>query len=126
MKRAVVFLILLSMMLHCSIRLGFFTWIYQNRLEIAFTLGLSDEKPITMCGHEYDVDRAVKIEVSQDNHDKLPINPFQVREINLFLSMTETIPGRSGELLLSVISNCTYQFSEYPDPGHSFFQPPRI
>lgn len=111
------------MMLHCSIRLGFFTWVYQNRLEIAFTLGLSDVKPITMCGHEYDVDRAIKIEVSHDDHDKLPANPFQVREINLFLelNLTDHTPQYAllGETQLPTVVE-----HDYASPDLGIFHPP--
>jgi hypothetical protein len=123
MKRAVIFLILFSMVLHCSVRLGLATWIYQNRLAIAYSFGFLEERPITMCGHEHDLDRSVEIKVSHDESDKLPVSTFQVREINLFLEIdfSQHTPQYSllrENQLPSIVEK------DYPSPELPVFHPP--
>lgn len=124
MKRAVVFVILTSMILHCSVRLGFVTWLYQNRQDIAYAFGFGDEPPITMCSHADDLDRAVKIEVAQDNHDKrMPVSAFQTREINLFF--VSHILSNSHELALLREQPVPYVVDkDYPEPLLTVFHPP--
>lgn len=123
MKRVVVFLVLFSMVLHCSVRLGLATWLYQNRQEIAYAFGLIEEPPITMCSHEDDLDRAITIEVSADDQSKAPRNSFQASEINLFLSYTFltntpqfTFLRENGLLQLEV--------GKYSSPDPDIFHPP--
>jgi hypothetical protein len=123
MKRVVVFLILLSMMLHCSIRLGFVTWLYQNRQSIAYTFGFIEERPITMCSHEHDLDRAVEIKVSHDEGDKIPVSVFHAREINLFLE-SDFIPGNPQYSLLRENRLPWVIESNYPSPEIYIFHPP--
>lgn len=124
MKRAGVFLILFSMILHCGIRLGFGTWIYQNRQSLAFSVGLVEEAPITMCSHEHDADRAVKIEVSEDTQDKqLPSHTFQVREINLFFE--HNIAQCNPEMILLREHQLpAFLEKDYPPPVFPIVHPP--
>ena len=123
MKRAVVFLILLSMVLHCGIRLGLVTWLYQNRQSIAYTFGFIEERQITMCSHEDDLDRAVEIKVSQDESDKIPVSVFQAREINLFLE-TDFIHSNPQYSLLRENQLPWVIESNYPIPQIHIFHPP--
>ena len=53
MKRAISIIILLSMTLHCASRLGVISYLYEQRHEIAYHVGLIAEIPIAMCGAEY-------------------------------------------------------------------------
>ena len=124
MKRAIVFVILTSMTLHCSIRLGFMTWLYQNRQDIVYAFGLGDKPLITMCSHADDLDRAVKIEVAQDDYDKrMPVSAFQVREINLFF--VSHLLSASQELAL-LREQCVPHVvdKDYPEPLLTVFHPP--
>ncbi|MFN8342807.1 MAG: hypothetical protein U0V64_14180 [Cyclobacteriaceae bacterium] len=53
MKRLTVIVLLVTMVLHCSSRLGVLSYLYQQRHVIAITLGLSTETPIASCGSYY-------------------------------------------------------------------------
>lgn len=41
------------MTLHCASRLGVVSYLYENRLEIAYQIGLIAEIPIAMCAGDY-------------------------------------------------------------------------
>ncbi len=111
------------MVLHCSVRLGFMTWVYQNRQSIAYTFGFIKERPITMCSHQDDLDRAVEINVSHDDGDKIPVSAFHAREINLFLEVNHIYycPQYSllGETQLPWVVE-----RNYPIPEIVVFHPP--
>jgi hypothetical protein len=123
MKRAAVLLILFSMMLHCSLRLGLGTWLYQNRHAIAYAFGFIEERPITVCSHEHDLDRKVEINVSHDEGDKIPVSTLQVREINLFLE-SGSIQNRPQYALLQEIQLPRVVERTYPIPEPVIFHPP--
>jgi len=81
-KNPIAIIILFSMALHCSCKLGFVDQLYQNRNEIAYTVGLIAEIPIAMCNSDYDFNQGLNIETHDS--DSVPQPLFQVREINLF------------------------------------------
>jgi|JI6StandDraft_1071083.scaffolds.fasta_scaffold04524_8 hypothetical protein len=123
MKRIVIFLILLSMVLHCATRLGLMTWLYQNRQAIAYNLRLVNEPHITECSHDATLDRLVEINTDTDSSDELPAKMFQVREINLFceFNLTNTYP-QYAFLRETQLPNIVER--NYPSPDLGIFHPP--
>lgn len=95
MRKVVIFVILGSMILHCASRVGLLSYLYQNRNEIAFVLGLTDEIPIAMCNSSYDFDKGLTIQSA--DHDETSQRTFPVAfEIKLFFDSDRTqIPGRT-------------------------------
>ena len=83
-KRLLVYSILLSMALHCASRLGFIDHLYNNRNEIAFTIGLIAEIPIAMCNSDYDFGKKIGIKTSENSHT-FPATVTKASHINLFI-----------------------------------------
>ncbi len=82
-KKLIVYTIFLSMALHCGCRLGFLDLLYQRRHQIAQAFGVIEEIPMTMCNSDYDFEKGLKVEASNDSHSSLPLSHL-VKEINLF------------------------------------------
>lgn len=123
MKRAVAILILLTMVLHCSSRLGFISYLYNQRHAIAFTVGLFDEIPIAICGDEYFADRApLIIQDLNDTDSQLPVQSSQAREINLFIQGSSyCLTADPG---LDIVHNNRPAPSFYLSPDLAVFHPP--
>jgi hypothetical protein len=83
MKRIVSLIILVSMMLHCASRLGVISYLYQQRHQIAYQVGLIAEIPIALCDSDHDFSGELKIQ-HHDNDEKLPATFTQAPEIQLF------------------------------------------
>ena len=94
MRKVVIFVVLGSMILHCASRVGFLSYLYQNRNEIAYTLGLTDEMPIAMCNSDYDFDKGLTIQSA--DHDETSQRTFPIAfEIKLFCDFDKThVPDR--------------------------------
>ncbi|MBT1684990.1 hypothetical protein [Dawidia soli] len=71
------------MMLHCASRVGFLSYLYQQRQEIAFALGLIAEVPIAMCSSDYDFTDDLAVHVSDNDEAARHTLPMAF-EINLF------------------------------------------
>jgi len=124
MRKIIGLVILVSMTLHCAGRLGFLSYLYQERNSIAFSLGLVEEKPIAVCSHEYDFNEDIQIQ--DDQSESLPVHFPQAQEINLFLSnLTFDLSPNDYPLLQEVqFHPCDRAF--YSTPLSEIFQPPRI
>ena len=72
------------MALHCGCRLGFIDHLYDNRNEIAFTIGLITEIPIAMCNSDYDFGKKIGIKTNENSHT-LPATVTKASHINLFI-----------------------------------------
>ncbi len=72
------------MVLHCASRTGLLTYIYQQRLQIAYSLGLINEIPIAVCSSDYDFRHEFIVHQTDENgpasHQSLPM----ASEIKLF------------------------------------------
>jgi hypothetical protein len=122
MRKVVIFIILGSMILHCASRVGLLSYLYQNRNEIAFTLGLTDEIPIAMCNSDYDFDKGLTIQSA--DHDETSQRTFPVAfEIKLFFDSDRTqIPDRTQTSLhTGYIPAVNRLLQGCP---HSVFRPP--
>lgn len=123
MKRAVCLLILVSMMLHCASRLGFLTYLYQYRHNVAYSVGLIAEIPIALCSSDYDDGKGLTIQQHEQSEKSLPATLVQAHEINLYferilftttLQFTWLTPDR--------IPNLTE--TPYTPPLQDIFHPP--
>lgn len=82
MKKLISLIIITSMVLHCAGRLGFLNYLFEQRNEIALTLGIIDNIPITECSHEYYAGESL-----MDHDNAAQQNPFaaiHTYEVNLF------------------------------------------
>jgi hypothetical protein len=109
--------------LHCSSRIGFLSYLYQQRHEIAYAFGLIAEIPIAMCSSDYNFQTE---DVLQDDSDyaSLPL-AIHASEINLFINK----PVVSTNFTAVLIRPINYQ--PYTENMSSFlqtkiFQPPRV
>lgn len=123
MKRTLIYLVLTSMILHCSARLGLVSYIYENRHVIAFQLGLIDEIPIALCGSSYEFDQGLHIQVPHESDKSLPVSLPQAREINLFIESI-IVPSSAELSLLSINRLPVVIEKEYTSPDYSVFHPP--
>lgn len=123
LKRVVIGIVLFSMMLHCAGRLGILSYAYEQRFQIAFTLGLIDEMPMTMCSHEYYADGG--LDLQYNNHESpnsIPSATFTSQEINLFFS---TVPAPTTMLSgLTAAHHTGIVQGKYLPPALSIFHPP--
>lgn len=125
MKRAVCLVILFSMVLHCASRLGLVAYLYDSRHDIAYSMGLITDIPITICETEYFTKDAPFRIVLPDNHadEQMPVQHFQAREIVLFAEETDKsiLPPFSA---MNIEHNTATFESRYPAPELAIFHPP--
>ena len=117
-------LILTCMMLHCASRVGFLSYLYQQRHQIAFTLGLIAEVPIAMCSSDYDFNDDLSVHVSDNDnaaHQSLPM----AFEINLFCVAVET-PEFSAQEIGARESTSPRWSSPLQGCLRSIFHPPAL
>jgi len=120
-RKGMVLIILCSMMLHCASRIGFVSYLYQQRQEISYSLGLITEIPIALCSSDYDFNDDLVIRSSHEatGGQTLPV----ALEIKLFFSamVLPIITPQKG----NVFKNCLL-LSNRPLTGclQSIFHPP--
>lgn len=124
MKKAVIYLVLFSLTLHCAERLGLLSYLYEQRHKIAFSVGLIEEIPISLCNSDYDFEKGLKIHAPVTDHSLPPI--FAAREITLFWTDVNNGAVNHALALISTVANCPYTVSDYSDPEIPIFQPPRV
>ncbi|AYB29130.1 hypothetical protein D4L85_00380 [Chryseolinea soli] len=83
MRRAVILVILCSMMLHCASRVGFLSYLYSQRHEIAYRLGLIAEIPIALCSSDYDFNDGLTVHSNDEDGASQRTLPIAL-EIKLF------------------------------------------
>jgi len=124
-RKSLSIVILFSLMLHCAGRTGFLSYLYKQRHEIAYELGLIDEVPIAICNAGYFVHENGLVIQTTDDSANVPVVLTNAAEIVLFFITPEfsAVPDRpllAKDLLTRHIAG----FYGGPDPD--FFQPPRI
>jgi hypothetical protein len=122
MKRMLVAVILLSMMLHCASRLGFVSFLYKYRQEIAYNIGLITEIPIALCNGDYDFNKGLSIQ-THDTDEEIPGFP-QAQEIKLFVKDKEIKTFHSYPLALAAPDRAHDVLLRYASPARSIFHPP--
>lgn len=122
LRKGVVFLILTTMVLHCASRVGFLSFLYKQRHEIAYTIGVIAEVPIAMCNSDYDFNGGLTFETSSEE-ESIPPVLFQAKEINLFLNQNYIELSPQLPLIQTSII-CQIVESDYQRPAISIFHPP--
>lgn len=112
------------MVLHCAVRTGLFNYLYQQRHEIAFALGIVDEVPITECGHKYFDGSGFYVDVPKDSNDLSLPAAFHVQEINLILNAVSTIEIKPNSAHARVEYSADVVNGLYASPALSIFHPP--
>jgi len=116
--------VLTSLLLHCCSRTGLLSYLYEQRHEIAYALGIIDEVPIAFCGAAYYNDQGIVVQ-TETQHESIPPVLRNATEIILFFSFPET-PIQVRQPLLSDGPSSVYHVSSYEAPAQGLFQPPRI
>jgi len=110
------------MTLHCAGRLGMLSYLYQNRAQIAHTLGFITELPIALCSSDYDFDSGFVFE-SNDDSTATPPMVLQVNDIHLFITAYFNFQILD-RMLLSEFQFYAEQQKLLSRPPQSIFQPP--
>jgi hypothetical protein len=97
-KKTIVYIILLSMVVHCGCRLGFIDHLYNKRQEIAYVLGLITEIPMSVCGSNYEHPKTFEVEIHTDSHSVPPL-VIKAEAINLFFISAYSHPDFEKVLL---------------------------
>lgn len=110
------------MMLHSASRLGVLSYLYQQRHDIAYAVGLIAEIPIAMCNSDYDFGSGLVIVSANGSDHSLPPQSLQAREIQLFVN--EFIGFIEPRRLEFKIDQPFLVESAYSSPPLSIFHPP--
>jgi hypothetical protein len=121
-RRIAVAIILFTMTLHCASRIGFLSFLYEQRHEIAYGLGWIDEVPIATCNGDYHFGNELLIQDHEDTHGTPP-GISQAREITLFFNNIE-FEIRPRRMLLTEGHLTHVVEHQYPSPPLSVFHPP--
>lgn len=123
-RRILATIILLSMVLHCASRLGILSYLYKNRNELAYVVGLISEVPIAICSSDYDFNEGLHIQHA-DTQPGTPVSFLTAPEITLFY-----IPPFSVDLHSNLVTEITafpvYKALASTTSLQAIFQPPRI
>ena len=123
LRKGIIFLILTSMMLHCASRMNFLSYLYEQRQQIALSLGLIDEIPIATCHHDYAFDKGLTIVTPDTDKSGLPSTLSHAREIILFFQFS--IIHVNPRAAISVANHLTaLPQKKYTSPGFPIFHPP--
>lgn len=125
MRKGIAIVVLLCMTLHCASRLGFISYLYSQRHQIAYSLGLISEIPIAICGPDYFASQApLVIQDTAEDDQNLPASLSSAREVQLFLQLS---PNHIFDQTGTDLNHSTeYQASGYPPPVVPFFHPPAV
>lgn len=121
MRRVVCIIVLFSMMLHCITRLGVTSYLYSKRHQVALSVGLIDEVPITLCKSDYPPGTPLVIAAMQDQNVPVPFT--HTSEIHLFVE--SATPDIAQNQAMSTLTHQTMmRHSEYTPPALTVFHPP--
>ena len=122
MKRIFVAVILFSMVLHSASRLGVLSYVYSQRHEIAYAIGLIAEIPIAMCSSDYHFNSGFTV-VNADHSDlSTPPVLIEAKEIQLFFS--ELLNLNDPERSECKNAKAFQVETTYSSPPLSIFHPP--
>jgi len=114
------------MTLHCAGRLGVLSYLYQQKAQIAHTLGFISELPIALCSSDYDYDfDGGFVFQSNDESSSTPPLAVQVNEVQLFITAKLNFQS-TDRFLLSVFQFCSEAEKVLTRPPQSVFQPPAV
>lgn len=119
-----IVLVFVSMALHSANQLGFLSYLYQQRHQIAFALGLITELPITVCSHEHDFNIGLTVKEHGRTESTIPPVMFLSQEIHLFCTEFERINLNPDRLASSVSRQSAVIDRRYTSPALLIFHPP--
>jgi hypothetical protein len=123
LKRGIIAIVLFSMVLHSASRVGFLSYLYQQRHQIAYSLGFIEEVPVAVCNSEYDFNQGLAIESADDSESNLPAAMLLANEIHLFfIKHTVDIHPQLSFLRENTIPGVVEKI--YLPPTLSIFHPP--
>ncbi len=123
-KRLGIALVLLSMVLHSASRLGMLSYLYQQRHQIAYAVGMITEVPIAMCNSDYDFEGGLQFHTTDDSDRTLPPAVLQAKEINLFFVVNLDLKPNAEKIVLRSLSRFDVREVPYSSPPLSIFHPP--
>lgn len=123
-KRLIIALILFSMVLHSASRLGLVSYLYQQRHEIAYTLGLVSEVPIAMCNSDYGLNDNLVIQEHKTTDNNLPPTIAHAPEIHLIVQQLAAFDLNIYRSVAQVAHPLYLNESNYSSPPLSIFHPP--
>ena len=112
------------MVLHSASRVGLISYLYQQRHEIAYTLGIIAEIPIAMCSSDYDFSGKLVIHEQKSADSSVPPSIAQAPEIHLFLQRLCTFDVNGVRSLVRIAHQSYIADNGYPTPTLSIFHPP--
>jgi hypothetical protein len=123
MRRFLGMLVLSGMILHSLGRLGILSYLYVNRHDIAYSLGISAERVISMCRGDYFAKQELKIndDSTQDSAGTI----VEAQEIILFYQDVTAWTPLSFQFFLPSPGELFQQkvYSRFPN---SIFHPPQV
>lgn len=125
-RKGIACVILLSMVLHCASRLDVLNYLYQQRHQIAYSIGFISEIPIAICNSDYDFGGGLVFEDgANQSESNAPTGMPLAQEINLFFSTT-TLPASTIRSLLFDLLPTAYQKQLLNQYLVSIFHPPAV
>jgi len=122
-RKGLVYIILVSMMLHCASRMNLLSYVFEHRQELALMLGIIDEIPISTCHHAYEFDKGLNIQMSDDEKSNLPPVLAQATEIILFFQ--HSVFHLDPESVMLMAQHFTMMpEKQYAPPKFPIFHPP--
>ncbi|HTF19003.1 MAG TPA: hypothetical protein VK658_13070 [Chryseolinea sp.] len=112
------------MVLHNASRLGVISYLYQQRHEIAYAMGIIAEIPIAMCSHDFDFNQGLTIHENQDSDATVPPILAQAQEIHLFINAPWDLVIDPRRPILSHELRTHFREDSYATPSLSIFHPP--
>lgn len=116
-------MVLFSMVLHSASRVGFLSYLYQQRHQIAYSLGFIEEVPVTVCSSDYDFNQDLIIDSADESDSTLPVAMLMANEIHLFfINHTVDMHPQLSFLRENTIPRVVERI--YLPPTLSIFHPP--
>lgn len=110
------------MVLHSASRLGVLSYLYKQRHEIAYAVGIIAEVPMAMCNSDYHFTNDLVIVAAEDDAGTIPPAIVNAKEIQLFF--VNTISIDSQRQISQVVHESTVIVQRYSPPALSIFHPP--
>jgi hypothetical protein len=112
------------MTVHQAGRLGFVSFLYENKARIAYSIGLITELPIALCSSDYAADQSLVIFSAEDSESVPPL-AIQTRDLNPFIFSLFVLPIPARNLLYSDLF-VPDSGSILPGAVQALFRPPSI
>jgi len=123
LRRFVTVVILAAMVLHSVGRLGVLSYLYQQRHEIAYAIGIIAEIPIAMCNSDYHSNNDLVIVAHDEETSTTPPAVISSKEIQLFFVSALDHLQPSNSLALITHDSPVVE-KRYSPPSLSIFHPP--